>query len=174
MDPPRKQLVTMVTDDPKMMTYTTTACNGDVTSDLDPLASGSPTVTSTRGSQGHRNSSLLYDVENCSGGRPLTAVEFKQKAWWRLRSNLELYLAALCLLLFLACIGFVVIAFTRDGLTRKGERKWAVTFPVYEVPGASTGGGNCSSGSSRLNRLGVSQAQKAKVSGDGRPRLRAP
>ena len=34
-------------------------------------------------------------------------------------------------------------------------------------------GGNCSPDSSRLNRLGVSQAQKAEVSGDERPQLRA-
>ena len=40
------------------------------------------------------------------------------------------------------------------------------------VPGDSTGGGNCSLGSSRLYRLGVSQAQKAKESGHKRPRLR--
>ena len=45
--------------------------------------------------------------------------------------------------------------------------------PVLKsVHGASTGGGNCSPGSSRLYRLGVSQAQKAKVLGDKRPRLR--
>ena len=41
------------------------------------------------------------------------------------------------------------------------------------VLGASTRGGHCSPGSSRLYRLGVSQAQKTKVSGDERPRLRA-
>ena len=35
------------------------------------------------------------------------------------------------------------------------------------------GEGDCSSGSSRLYRLGVSRVQKAKVSGDQRPRLRA-
>ena len=38
---------------------------------------------------------------------------------------------------------------------------------------ASIGGGNCRPGISRLYRLGVSQAQKAKESGDERPRLRA-
>ena len=35
-------------------------------------------------------------------------------------------------------------------------------------------GGNCSPGSSQLYRLGVSQAQKAKVSGDERPRPNFP
>ena len=45
--------------------------------------------------------------------------------------------------------------------------------PLKCKNGASTGGGNCSSGSSRLYRLGVSQAQKAKESGDERPQLRA-
>ena len=40
-----------------------------------------------------------------------------------------------------------------------------------QTKSACTGGGNCSPGSSRLYRLNVSQAQKAKVSGDERPRF---
>ena len=40
-------------------------------------------------------------------------------------------------------------------------------------PGAYTREEKCSPGRSRVHRVGVSQPQKAKVSGDERPRLRA-
>ena len=64
---------------------------------------------------------------------------------------------------------------------KEGVRNYGPSYIYYNYipsnwirpPGACTGGGNCSPGSSRLDRLGASQAQKAKVSGDESPRLRA-
>ena len=50
------------------------------------------------------------------------------------------------------------------------------SFPNFSPPRADYSPGknwNKSSGRSRLYRLGVSQDQKAKVSGDERPQLRA-
>ena len=65
-----------------------------------------------------------------------------------------------------------------------GNAHWAEPSPLFahrarpiplkrknEYLVLALGGGNCSSGYSRLYRLGVSQAQKAEVSGNERPRL---
>ena len=66
-----------------------------------------------------------------------------------------------------------------------GNAHWAEPSPLFDhrarltphssvkrrVPVASTGEGNYSPGSSRLYRLGDLQAEKAKVSGDERPRF---
>ena len=62
-------------------------------------------------------------------------------------------------------LGLVGLAQTREkyhSIFTLRRRNWKyLTWYLHE-----TGGGNCSPGSSRLYRLGVSQAQKVKVSGD--------
>ena len=67
-----------------------------------------------------------------------------------------------------------------------GNAHWAESSPLFAygsrptplkckncVPGACTKAVNCIPSSYRLYRMGVSQAQKAKDSGDERPQLRA-
>lgn len=84
--------------------------------------------------EGRKNSNRANekqnDIREPENGKELT-VYYSGETGARRRTSLEKYLIILCILLFLACLAFIVIAFTRG--TKKGKCR----FFLYDIVCAS-------------------------------------